>query len=137
MDIALLLPLLLLVVMIIFMWRSNKKRTEQQNTMRAKIQPGVEVMTQAGIFGTLISVDEAENVATIETSPGVLLRVHSATIANVVEPTLAVPDDASELTGGAVIDDATAEESLDTDRRRDTDNDMNDSDDDRRDNPKA
>lgn len=92
--------------MMIFMWRSNKKRTAQQQEMRSKILPGVEVMTQAGIFGTLVEVDEADNVATIETSPGVLIRVHNQTIAHVVEPKIDVPDDASELTGTEGVDDA-------------------------------
>lgn len=104
MDLTLLLPLALLVLMMVFMWRSNKKRTAQQQELRAKIQPGVEVMTQSGIFGTLISVDDATNVATVETSPGVLLRVHKATIANVVEPAVEVPNDASALTGDVVDD---------------------------------
>lgn len=99
MDLTLLLPLGLLVLMMIFMWRSNKKRTAQQQELRAKIQPGAEIMTQSGIFGTLISNDGDDNVATIETSPGTVIRVHSATIAHVVEPTVEVPDDASALTG--------------------------------------
>lgn len=100
-DLTLLLPLGLLVLMMVFMWRSNKKRTAQQQELRSKIQPGAEVMTQSGIFGTLISVDEDSNIASVETSPGVLIRVHNATIAHVVEPTVAVPDDASALTGEA------------------------------------
>lgn len=99
MDLTLLLPLGLLVLMMIFMWRSNKKRTTAQQELRSKIQPGAEIMTQSGIFGTLLSVDEATNVATVETSPGVLIRVHNQTIAHVVEPTIDVPNDASALTG--------------------------------------
>lgn len=99
MDLTLLLPLGLLVLMMIFMWRSNKKRTTAQQELRSKIQPGAEIMTQSGIFGTLLSVDEATNVATVETSPGVLIRVHNQTIAHVVEPTMDVPNDASALTG--------------------------------------
>ncbi|KAB1644054.1 preprotein translocase subunit YajC [Gulosibacter chungangensis] len=114
MDLTLLLPLALLVLMMVFMWRSNKKRTAQQQELRAKIQPGVEVMTQSGIFGTLISVDEDSNVATVETSPGVVLRVHKATIANVVEPAVEVPNDASALTGDAV-EDSTIADSKDVD----------------------
>lgn len=95
MDITLLLPLVLLAVLLIFMWRSNKKRSQQQQDLRRQLVPGTEVLTQAGIYGTIIEVDSDKNVAVLETSPGVLLRVHSATIINVITP--AVPDDASEL----------------------------------------
>jgi|UPI0003815D66 preprotein translocase subunit YajC len=104
MDLMLVLPLLLLVVMMIFMWRSNKKRQEQQQEMRQQLVPGTEVMTQAGIYGTIVEVDTDNNVATIESGPGTVLRVHSATIVNVVTPT--VPDDASALTDDdAALDD--------------------------------
>ncbi|MDJ1371043.1 preprotein translocase subunit YajC [Gulosibacter molinativorax] len=116
--------------MMVFMWRSNKKRTAQQQELRAKIQPGAEVMTQSGIFGTLLSVDEASNVATLETSPGVEIRVHSQTIAHVVEPKIEVPDDASELTGDTEL--TGTEPSIDETDVRDTDvreNDANDAND--------
>ena len=95
MDPMLFIPLLLLGAMLIFMWRGNKKRAEQQATMREQMVVGADVMTQAGIFGTITDIDTDNNVTTIETSPGVPLRVHSATILNIVTPT--VPDDASAL----------------------------------------
>lgn len=101
MDLMLVLPLLLLVVMMIFMWRSNKKRQEQQQEMRQQLVPGTEVMTQAGIYGTIVEMDDDSHIATIESAPGTRLRVHSQTIVNVVTPT--VPDDASSLTGDEPI----------------------------------
>ena len=42
-------------------------------------------MTSQGIFGTLLSIDQDKNEAIIETTPGTKLRVHSQTIAKVVE----------------------------------------------------
>lgn len=114
MDLMLVLPLLLLVVMMIFMWRSNKKRQEQQQEMRQQLVPGTEVMTQAGIYGTIVDIDADNNVATIESAPGTQLRVHSATIVNVVTPT--VPDDASALTGDEPVID---ESSYDTESKLD------------------
>ena len=95
-DPMLLIPLVLLGVMLIFMWRGNKKRAAQQSELREQMVVGAEVMTQAGIYGTIIEQDQDNNVTTIETTPGVQLRVHPATIVNVVSPT--VPDDASALT---------------------------------------
>lgn len=95
MDPMMYLPLVLLAVMLVLMWRGNKQRAKLQEEMKAKVVVGADVMTQAGIYGTIVDIDEAANVTTIETTPGTRIRVHSMTIANVVEPT--VPDDASSL----------------------------------------
>lgn len=117
-NLALLLPLFLLVLMMVFMWRSNKKNRERQQQMRAELAPGVEVMTQGGIFGTLTEVDSDENIAIIESTPGTSLKVHLATIVNVISPEVVVPDDASSLTDNtSVVDDSansTAAESVAT-----------------------
>jgi preprotein translocase subunit YajC len=76
----------LLVVMIFFTWRNSRKRKADAEQMQNKLVPGAEIMTQHGIFGTLISVDEEKNEAIVETTPGTQLRVHRQTIARVVEP---------------------------------------------------
>lgn len=103
-NLMLVLPLVLLAVMMFFMWRSNKRNREKQQEIRESMTTGVEVMTQAGIYGTLIEIDNENNVAVIETTPGTRLRVHSATIVNVVQPAIEVPDDASALTGDAAAE---------------------------------
>ncbi|CAG7845495.1 hypothetical protein USB125703_01765 [Pseudoclavibacter triregionum] len=95
MDPMMYLPLVLLAVMLVLMWRGNKQRAKLQEEMKAKVVVGADVMTQAGIYGTIVDIDEAANVTTIETTPGTRIRVHSMTIANVIEAT--VPDDASSL----------------------------------------
>ena len=46
--------------------------------------PGVEVMTNFGLFGTLITNDTVANSAEIEISKGVIVKVHSQTLAKVV-----------------------------------------------------
>ena len=76
-------------VLIVFMFVSSRRRRRDAETMRAKIVPGAEVMTSQGIYGTLLSVDEDKNEAIIETTPGTKLRVHSQTIAKVVDDTVA------------------------------------------------
>ena len=76
--------LVILGVLIFFMFRNSRKRKAQQEELAAKIVPGVEVMTNFGLFGTLKSVDEVSNVAEIETSPGNIVRVHRQTLAKVV-----------------------------------------------------
>ena len=80
-------------VLIVFMFVSSRRRKRDAETMRQKIVPGAEVMTSQGIFGTLLSVDEEKNEAIIETTPGTKLRVHTQTIAKVVEDLETVTDE--------------------------------------------
>lgn len=77
----------LLAVMIIFMFRSSRRRRREAEELQSKIRPGAEVMTQHGIYGKLVSIDEETNEALIETTPGTVLRLHRQVIARVVDPT--------------------------------------------------
>jgi len=72
--------------LIFFMWRSNKRRKDQQEQLTSSLVPGVEVMTTFGLFGTLLSVDSETNVAELEVAPGNVLRVHSQAIGRVITP---------------------------------------------------
>ncbi|MDQ1546137.1 MAG: preprotein translocase subunit YajC [Actinomycetota bacterium] len=74
------------VLLIGFMIFSSRRNRKRQATLREAIVPGVEVMTNFGLFGKLLSVDEATNVAEIETSPGTIVRVHRQTLSKVVTP---------------------------------------------------
>jgi preprotein translocase subunit YajC len=74
----------ILAVLIFFMFRSSQTRKKQAAELQAQIVPGVEIMTNFGLFGTLVSVDEFSNVAEVETSPGNIVRVHRQTIAKIV-----------------------------------------------------
>ena len=71
-------------VLIFFMFRNSRKVKAQQEDLKAKIVPGAEIMTNFGLFGTLISVDEVAKVAEIEVAPGSIVKVHSQTLAKVV-----------------------------------------------------
>jgi preprotein translocase subunit YajC len=102
----------LLAVMIIFMFRSSRRRRREAEELQTKIQPGAEVMTQHGIYGKLLSIDEESNEALIETTPGTILRMHRQVIARVVDPTEAEDEanvrelDTLEDTGSVVDRDA-------------------------------
>ena len=73
-----------LALFVIYAFRNSRKNKAKQAELKALIVPGVEVMTNFGLFGTLVSVDEVSNVAEIETSPGNIVRVHRQTLAKVV-----------------------------------------------------
>jgi len=84
-----------LAVLVFFMFRNSRRRRAEQDKLRTSMVPGVEVMTNFGLFGTLVAVDEDTNVAQIETSPGTVVRVHRQTLARVVEDEAAPADRAA------------------------------------------
>jgi preprotein translocase subunit YajC len=95
----------MLGIFIFMMFRRNKKTKEQQATLQAQFAPGVEVMTSFGLFGRIVSMDDAENKVVMELSPGNLATVHRQAVTKIVEPAVVadeeptlVPNDASSLT---------------------------------------
>ncbi|MFK4728490.1 preprotein translocase subunit YajC [Agromyces mediolanus] len=78
--------LAVLAVLIFFMFRNSRKRQAEARELQSKVQPGAKVMTNFGVFGTIVSIDEEENRAELEVSPGTVLTLHRQTIARVVEP---------------------------------------------------
>lgn len=76
--------------------RPGKQRQRQQQELIAALQPGAEVMTTAGIFGTVAAVTDDQ--ISVEVSPGVFLRILPAAVARVVEP---APADEGSTPDGA------------------------------------
>ncbi|WP_349898000.1 preprotein translocase subunit YajC [Parafrigoribacterium soli] len=87
-----------LAVFIFFQFRSSRKRAKQAEERQATIVPGAEIMTNYGLYGTLIDLDEESNIALIETTPGTVLRIHRQTILKAVDDETpdAVAGDASD-----------------------------------------
>jgi len=100
-DIMTILLFVMLGVFIFMMFRRNKKTQQQQAQLQSQFAPGIEVMTSFGLFGRIVSIDDAENKVVLELSPGHLATVHRQAVTKIVEPAAeahAVPDDASALT---------------------------------------
>jgi preprotein translocase subunit YajC len=111
--------LAVLAVLIFFMFRNSRKRQSEARELQSKVQAGAKVMTNFGVFGTILSIDEDENQVLLETSPGTVLTVHRQTIARVVEPVAAVAatevaSAESEPEYGERLDDAPTDETPDT-----------------------
>ena len=113
--------LVVLAVLIFFMFRNSRKRQHEARELQSKVQPGAKVMTNFGVFGTILSIDDDESQVLLETSPGTVLTVHRQTIARVVEPVAAAP--ATEVGGAAPesepeygerVDDTPTDEAPDT-----------------------
>lgn len=90
MDLMTIGMLAVLAVLVFFMFRNNRKRQADARKLQDSLQPGARIMTNFGLYGTLVSIDEAENTAVIAVKSGAELEVHRQTIARVVEPKDAV-----------------------------------------------
>lgn len=90
----------LLAVLLVFMIFNTRKRSKQMKAEQAekaeKTVPGVRVLLQGGIFGTIVSYDpdDLDHPASVEIAPGVVIEVHSQAILRIVEPKGLVADDA-------------------------------------------
>lgn len=93
MDILSLAPILLLVVAFYFLLiRPQKNRQKKHAEMVNAVTPGTEVMTTAGIFGTVVEV--TDEVLSLEIAPGTVIRILPAAVSKVIYPTLLPMDDA-------------------------------------------
>jgi len=95
-DITLILIAVALAVFVFFQFRSSRKRSKENAERQAAILPGVEIMTNYGLFGTIVSIDEDNNFAFIEVSPGNVIKIHRSTILKPADD-LVVPETAEEL----------------------------------------
>jgi preprotein translocase subunit YajC len=105
---SLLLPLAL-AFLIFTMFRRQRKTQRQVKEMRTHMEPGTEVMTQFGLYGTIISIDQENNKAVLELSPGNTATVHTQALSKVVQQEPLVADDATD----ARTDDAEHQRGLD------------------------
>jgi preprotein translocase subunit YajC len=106
-NISLILIAVALAIFVFFQFRTSRKRAKETAARQAAIGPGVEIMTNYGLYGTVISIDEDSNIALIETTPGTVLKIHRQTILKVVEDETPVNDDvvSDDVAGDEVVAD--------------------------------
>ncbi|WP_336651091.1 MULTISPECIES: preprotein translocase subunit YajC [unclassified Leucobacter] len=93
----------LIAVLIFFMFRNGKKRQQAMQELQNGLRPGAEVMLQSGIFGTIESIDENENRATVRSGSSTFV-VHRNAISQIVTPVEGA-DDAAQATASFAPDD--------------------------------
>jgi preprotein translocase subunit YajC len=83
-SLSTLLPILLIgVVFYLLIMRPARNRQKKQQQMMSALQPGARIMTTAGMFGTVVEIDDDN--ASIEIAPGVTIRVVKAAIGRVLD----------------------------------------------------
>ncbi|GAA3585800.1 preprotein translocase subunit YajC [Kribbella ginsengisoli] len=112
-GITLLLPLILIVGMIWFMSRTQRKQKARQAETVAALQPGTKVITTSGQVGIVEEVDD--EYVTLEISDGVLVQFVKAAIGRVIpEETedVAADEPADEADGETATEPADVKESV-------------------------
>jgi preprotein translocase subunit YajC len=112
-GITLLLPLILIVGMIWFMSRTQRKQKVRQAETVAALQPGTKVITTSGQVGIVEEVDD--EYVTLEISDGVLVQFVKAAIGRVIpEETedVAADEPADEADGATATEPADVKESV-------------------------
>ncbi|KGJ79201.1 preprotein translocase subunit YajC [Cryobacterium roopkundense] len=95
MDPLTLVMLAVLAMLVFFMFRNGRKRKRDQEALQATMVAGADVMTNFGMYGTIVSIDEEENKVALLIAPGTIVNIHRQTIARVVEPV--VPETAEDI----------------------------------------
>jgi preprotein translocase subunit YajC len=85
MDPMLIIIAIALAAFVFFQFRNSRKRQRETAERQTQIVVGAEVMTNYGLYGTILSLDEDTNMALIESTPGTVLKIHRQTILKVVE----------------------------------------------------
>ena len=67
-----LLVLLLPFALLVFIMVSQRRRSQQVQALQASLAVGDEVVTTSGLYGTIVSIDDA--VVTLDTGAGNTLR---------------------------------------------------------------
>jgi len=77
--------LAVLAILVFFMFRNSRKRQREAAELQQKVQVGADVMTNFGVFGTILDIDEDDNKVLLETSPGTVLTVHRQVVTRVID----------------------------------------------------
>ncbi|MGH1481546.1 MAG: preprotein translocase subunit YajC [Geminicoccales bacterium] len=96
------LPLVLIFVVFYFLLiRPQQQKMKAHRAMVSAVQRGDKVLTAGGIYGSVVKVEEADDIAVVEIAKDVRVRVARTTISDVMNKTAQTAKPAND-TGGAV-----------------------------------
>jgi preprotein translocase subunit YajC len=98
---------LILVAFYLLIIRPQRARAKAAQQLQESLVPGVEVMTTAGLYGTLTEI--RDDSVLLEVSPGVTVRFAKAAVGRIVTDDTAEDDDAEDA--------GESQDSADSDRR--------------------
>ena len=79
------LPLLLMGGVFYFLLiRPQQRRARAQQALLRSVEVGDEIVTTAGVFGTIVAIDDETDVVTLEIAPGTQIRMVRAGVGRIV-----------------------------------------------------
>ena len=94
------LPLLLMGGIFYFLLiRPQQRRAKSQQALLRSVEVGDEIVTTAGVFGTVTDIDDIDDVVTVEIAPGTRIRMVRAGIGRLVADDVETLDDEIEADG--------------------------------------
>lgn len=70
------LPLILIGGVFYFLLiRPQQRRSKQQQALVRSVEVGDEIVTTGGIFGTIVHIDDEDDIITLEIAPGTTIRM--------------------------------------------------------------
>jgi preprotein translocase subunit YajC len=110
-PLAAFLPLILIVgVGYFLMIRPQQRKMRAQRELLNQLEVGDEVVTAAGIFGSIIDIDDNDDVLTVEIAPGTNVRMLRGGISRRLSDEDETPDDGPGDGPDGYEDDDEAEE---------------------------
>lgn len=89
---------LLPIALLFFLMRSQRRRAQQQQQVQQGVDVGDEVLTSAGILGTVIDIDD-EDILLVEIAPGTRVRMVRGGVARRINDLDDDLDDDADLDG--------------------------------------
>ncbi|HIY95485.1 preprotein translocase subunit YajC [Rothia nasimurium] len=98
---------IMMLVLIVLPARRAKKAQQQIKERQDAMVPGTQVMTNFGLYGSVVSIDKEANTAHLEIAPGTVAKVHLMTVTSIEEDTATAPvaDAERPVIQGEVADD--------------------------------
>jgi preprotein translocase subunit YajC len=89
----------LVLIWIVFVRPARRRQVAQMEALQ-NVQPGTEIVTAGGIFGTVRDVDEDE--LTVEIAPGTTVRLARRAVAAVIPEEEEDADDPDKIAAGTI-----------------------------------
>ncbi|WP_237188257.1 preprotein translocase subunit YajC [Rothia nasimurium] len=76
---------IMMLVLIVLPARRAKKAQQQLQERQDSMVPGTKVMTNFGLYGSIVSINKEDTTAQLEIAPGTVVKVHLMTVTTIEE----------------------------------------------------